>query len=210
MSMLSLITGLVIAALLLPPNAWAEAAIAFSQEDYGAWHFGTAYNYQKALEANNAALERCNSEGGINCVIVTNFSDSCAAVAVQVGNNGWSAGFGTHAPQAEKEALMRCMALTGLQCKIAVSFCDSVKEAVKTVICVHPVFTEEYKLRQTIDGSPQRTDYVAAAINYLRLKYCREIEGLVTADHETHIGDNCYQRSGFFRGERVFWGECLE
>jgi hypothetical protein len=78
------------------------------------------------------------------------------------------------------------------------------------VICIKPVFTEEHRLRATIDGTPQKTDQVAAAINYLHERYCREIEGQLTADQNQFVGDNCYQYSGVFRGERVFWGACLE
>jgi invasion protein IalB len=47
------------------------------------------------------------------------------------------------------------------------------QENVNTVICIKPVFTEEHRLRATIDGTPQKTDQVAAAINYLHERYCR-------------------------------------
>jgi hypothetical protein len=71
----------------------------------------------------------------------------------------------------------------------------AVQDTRRELICMHPVFTEEYKLRATIDGSPSRTDYVAAAINYLRVKYCRQIDGNaiqeLNSDQDTHIGDNC-------------------
>jgi hypothetical protein len=49
-----------------------------------------------------------------------------------------------------------------------------------------------------------------AAINYWRRKYCRDTEDKLAADEETQVGDNCYQYSSLFRGERVYWGACLE
>jgi len=84
------------------------------------------------------------------------------------------------------------------------------RENVNTVICIKPVFTEERRLRGTIDGNPQTTDQVAVKINYLHARYCRQIEGRLSPDQTQFVGDNCYQYSGVFRGERVFWGSCLE
>jgi hypothetical protein len=78
-----------------------------------------------------------------------------------------------------------------------------------TLICIHPVFTEETRLVDTLDGSEARTNYVAEAINYLRLEYCRKSNGIIAADQSTNIGHQCYQYSGPFRDERVYWGECV-
>jgi len=61
-----------------------------------------------------------------------------------------------------------------------------------------------------MDGTQKKTDEVADAINYLRAKYCREIEGNPVSEQEAHLSDNCYQYTGIFRGERVYWGACLE
>jgi hypothetical protein len=77
-------------------------------------------------------------------------------------------------------------------------------------ICIHPVFREEIKLKDRLGGTSARSEYVANAIIYLRSKYCRLFGGNVRADRTTHVGENCYQNSGLFRGERVYWGECLE
>jgi hypothetical protein len=80
----------------------------------------------------------------------------------------------------------------------------------KKWICLHPVFTEEMRLKCALDGTPARTDYVTKAIIYLRSKYCRMFDGEVTADQTEHVGENCYENSGSFRGERVYWGQCYE
>lgn len=86
--------------------------------------------------------------------------------------------------------------------------------SVSKLICIHPVFTTEYELMQAINGSSSRTQRIAAAINYLHLKYCREVTGpvaqAITADQDRQVGDACHQYSGVFRGERVYWGSCAE
>jgi hypothetical protein len=91
------------------------------------------------------------------------------------------------------------------------------RENVRTIICIHPVFTEEKRLENLIfsagDAPTAQASgrYVAEAVKYLRDQYCRPIEGTLTADQRTAIPDtNCYQESGIFRGERVYWGECYE
>jgi hypothetical protein len=77
-------------------------------------------------------------------------------------------------------------------------------------ICLQPVFTEEMRLKTTVDGTPTQTEFVANAIIYLRQKYCGTTKENLTADKTEHVAENCYQNSGLFRGERVYWGECYE
>jgi hypothetical protein len=79
-----------------------------------------------------------------------------------------------------------------------------------TLICIHPIFTEETSLVDTLDGSEARTNYVAEVINYLRLRYCRKSNDRIAADQSTDIGHQCYQHSGLFRDERVYWRGCAE
>lgn len=186
----------------------AEASIAFSQEPGGGWRFGTAYNYETVYEAEETALKHC-SKSGTRCTSISQFNNACAALAVQRSNNGWSVSTNVNAAQAEKKALKRCQTM-GLRCKIVTSFCDSVKEIVKTVICTRPVFREEHKLKIELMETPEASDRISAAIVYLRQKYCREIEGALSSDNEEHVGDNCFQYSTVFRGERVYWGRCWE
>jgi hypothetical protein len=75
-----------------------------------------------------------------------------------------------------------------------------------TRICTQPVFGDELTLKSFINGSEKVTDFLADAIHYLRTKYCREVDVALTSDQSTHLGDNCYEYSGIFRGERVFGG----
>jgi hypothetical protein len=197
------------ACIVLPTPCFAEAAYAFGQNpSNGSWAHGGAYNYSTAVEAENRALQSC-AENGPNCSVVSTFNNQCFAVAVQDNGNGYSWKQFPTVAQAEREAINGCAAM-GQSCTVRASFCDTVKEVVKTLICTQPVFAEEYKLRASIDGTPARTAYVTQAINYLRTKYCREIEGHLNSDQESHIGDNCFQSSGLFRGERVYWGQCSE
>jgi tetratricopeptide (TPR) repeat protein len=77
-----------------------------------------------------------------------------------------------------------------------------------TLICLHPVFTEEMRLRDQIDGNRSTTIRIAQAINYLNAKYCRLVAEIPEHDGWLGVKDNCFQFTGMFRGERVFWGAC--
>jgi hypothetical protein len=199
----------IIALALWPTLVRAEAAIAFSQEPNGGWQLGTAYNYKTGMEAENAALNNCQKRG-TKCTPVEHFNNSCVAFAVQIGNNGWATRYGSQ-DQAQRDALKAC-ARMGLRCQIQASFCDSIKEVVETLICTRPVFTEEYRLKQTILDNPNAVGESTAAISYLRQKYCRTIEEKPDQDQSEPVGENvnCQQFSGIYRGERVYWGECNE
>ena len=77
------------------------------------------------------------------------------------------------------------------------------------LICLRPMFEEEVRLRQMLDGTSGRTADVAEALQYLRERLCRITREPLEADSEIHVADNCYQYSGVHRGERVYWGACL-
>lgn len=194
--------------LLQPSNCFSEASIAFSQEPTGGWYTGTASNYPTKDAAAQAAAQSCR-KAGTNCQVIVVFNGSCVALAVQVGNNGYSHRYDSQIARARSQALTACAAM-GLECSLQASFCDSVKEVVKTLICTKPVFTEERRLLSTIDGSPDRTEYVVSALAYLYQRYCRDVEEAVYSDEQVPVGDNCTQYSGLFRGEKVYWGQCHE
>lgn len=81
------------------------------------------------------------------------------------------------------------------------------------LLCTQPVFKEELRLRGTLDGSRAQTEKVAAAINYLHEKYCRETTDWPEADLTQDVGNTggaCNIFSGMLRGERVYWGYCAE
>lgn len=197
-----------IALLLRPSNCFSEGSIAFSQEPDGGSYAGWANNYGTQREASDAALQSCG-KAGTNCLPVANFNNSCVALAVQVGSNGYAIRYDPQITQASRQALWACAAM-GLQCRLQASFCDAVKEVTKTLICTHPVFTEERNLLSTVDGSQERTEYVATAIVYLYRRYCRDTEEELLFDEQLPVGDNCTQYAGMFRGEKVYWGQCHE
>jgi hypothetical protein len=195
-------------ALTVPHHAGAEGAYAYGQGHNGAWSGGSAYNYSTAQEAIDSATQRCEQRG-IPCQLVTQVQSTCFAVAVQNGNNGWGWATRGDLSDARREALQSCQR-NGLECSISEAFCDAVIEQQKALICVRPTFEQETKLRAMIDGSDARTREVADAILYIRDRFCRTTTDTMVSDTETHLSDNCYQYSGLFRGERVYWGQCLE
>jgi hypothetical protein len=79
-----------------------------------------------------------------------------------------------------------------------------------TLICLRPVFMEELRLRDRIDGNRATTIWVAQAINHLNAKYCRLVDVMPQQDDSVYVKHSCVQYTGIFRGERVFWGKCWE
>jgi hypothetical protein len=77
-----------------------------------------------------------------------------------------------------------------------------------TLICLHPVFAEELRLLQEFDGNQSTAVRIVQNINYLRAKYCRLVHEILRSDGDALIKENCFQYTGMFRGERVFWGAC--
>jgi hypothetical protein len=140
---------------------------------------------------------------------VSGFSNICIGFAVQVGHNGWASRASANLADAKRQALRACRAM-GLRCNLGASFCDTVKEVVETLICTHPIFTEEERLRTSLFDDPNNVQQVAAAIAYLHNKYCRTVQDDLISDQSEHVVENCYQYSGMYRGERVYWGRCLE
>jgi hypothetical protein len=192
-----------------PSNCLGEGSIAFSQESSGRSYVGGAYNHPTQQAASADALQRCR-KAGTNCIeIAANFGGTCVALALQVGNNGYAVGYHAQIAQARNEALRTCSRM-GTRCYIEASFCDTFKEVAKTLICTHPVFTEERRLLSTFDGTRARAESIGAAIAYLYQRYCRDIEEELVIDGRIHVGDNCTQYSGMFRGETVYWGSCSE
>lgn len=193
--------------------AYCVGAYALGQADNGAWTAGTAYNFNTESDASAAALSRCArgwQNGGPNCKVQATFRNTCFAYAIQNSSNGGSTGYGRTVQEAQSSALASCQNM-GLPCSVRESFCDTVQEEVGTLICTEPVFTEERRLRATINGDPAVTRQVAAAVNYLRARYCREITGPPPdMVQSTLIGDNCSQESGYYLGDLVYWGSCAD
>jgi hypothetical protein len=87
---------------------------------------------------------------------------------------------------------------------------NEVANSDSTLICLQPVFSEEQRLKQLINGNHATTLWVAQAINYLRAKYCLQASGTPEHDSSTQVAETCFQYSGIYRGERVYWGGCFE
>lgn len=121
-SVLPLITLLVAE----PTPLFAEAAIAFGQWD-GGWASGISSDNRTQADAQNGAMNACNSKG-FNCGIRLNFSNACGALAVQVGSNGYAVASRPDEYSARQSALATCVRM-GLACEIKAARCDSVSEA---------------------------------------------------------------------------------
>ncbi|MGJ0620910.1 MAG: DUF4189 domain-containing protein [Methylocystis sp.] len=105
---------------------FAEAAIAFGQWD-GGWASGISSDNRTQADAQNGAMNACNSKG-FNCGIRLNFSNACGALAVQVGSNGYAVASRPDEYSARQSALATCVRM-GLACEIKAARCDSVSEA---------------------------------------------------------------------------------
>ena len=156
-------------------------------------------------------MEDCEKNGGNACTLVGDvFNNLCAALAVQIGGNGYSVSRKPNKEDAGKQALSSCNRM-GTRCRVVGTVCDSVKE--RHVICTQPVFKEEFRLKQTLDGTAEKTESVTQAIRYLNDRYCRAMyDDYPDSDQEEGIEgvELCRQYSGMFRGERVYWGQCFE
>lgn len=197
------------AGLALGSDARSEGALAFGQFGNGGWAAGTAFNYPTMAEAEAAALARCSAQGAA-CEIRQAFQEICFAYAVQKHGNGWGGSSAPTEQEARSNALQTCHK-HGLRCTVRESGCDTLREVARNVICTRPVFTEERRLRTMLMDHPERAEHVADVINYLTLKYCRVVhEDLEQEGEVGHLGDNCHQQYGTYRGERVYWGGCYE
>lgn len=79
----------------------------------------------------------------------------------------------------------------------------------ETLICSQPLVEVELALKAKIDGTRKKTIEIADALNFLHRKFCRvTLESLEEATREQK-SDTCYQMSGNYRGETVYWGECF-
>ena len=191
--------------------ASAETAVFFSQNRNGGWSAGWHSNQSTKREAYQLGMEDCEKNGGTACTLVGDvFSNACVALAVQSGGNGYSMVVRPTKDEASKLALSRCNRM-GARCRVVGTVCDDVKE--RQVICTKPVFKEEFRLKQTLDGTPEKTKSVTEAINYLNSQYCRTTyDDFPDSDESEPVEgvEMCRQYSGLFRGERVYWGLCHE
>lgn len=205
------LVALVVACGLCSPPAFSETIIFFSQNPNGGWAVGWHSNRLSKKEAYFGGLENCEENRGTNCVPVGDaFNNMCVGIAAGVGHNGYATRGSSNKDDAGRQALAACNGM-GRPCRLAGVVCDSVRE--RQVICTKPVFAEEFKLKQSLDGSQEKTEKVAQAIKYLNDKYCRAMyDEYPESDQSEAVQgvEMCRQYSGMFRGERVYWGQCHE
>lgn len=81
---------------------------------------------------------------------------------------------------------------------------------VSTLICVNPVFTEEQRLKREAASTPTKASETEEAVRYLHQKYCREVNAgaELQLSQKVALGGGCFQYSGQYRGEKVYWGAC--
>ena len=96
-------------------------SIVFSQEDDGGYAWGMAWSYDSRSSAKNKALDECQSRGGSSCSEISWFRNACGALAVG-DDNGYGAGEGTTAHDAEYLALKGCRE-HNFNCSLVITKC---------------------------------------------------------------------------------------
>ncbi len=107
---------------ILRSNGYADGAIAFGEYGEGGWASGYASNTLTEADARTTAMVNCNARG-YNCIVRSTFKDTCAALAVQDGGNGWAISLSENPDLAQADVQQRCHSY-GLPCSIQTVFCD--------------------------------------------------------------------------------------
>jgi hypothetical protein len=111
----------------------AEAALAFGQGSGGTqWAVGGAWNYANVADAEAKAAQNCQSRGP-NCRTVRTFKNTCIALAVQDGANGYAWQVDADIEAARQQALNACTKY-GRACTVKQSFCDATPTAPATPV----------------------------------------------------------------------------
>lgn len=110
----------------LSTSGRCEGALAYSQNYNGGWGVGYSENLQTKDEARGTAMQECLKRG-IACRVLTQFHNSCAALAVANVGNAFAYATRDDIVEARQEALRRC-AIMGTPCSIRAAFCDAVSE----------------------------------------------------------------------------------
>jgi hypothetical protein len=136
---LSLTAAACLAAILVSTDmAAAEGAVAVALPAEGAQHgfaYGIAHGKKSADEARTAALEGCRNATEdeklqLLCEVLHDFSNHCAAIAVDPEDGTPGAGLGIADTQraAEADALAECEQNAGAarkgECQVSTSYCD--------------------------------------------------------------------------------------
>jgi Domain of unknown function (DUF4189) len=104
-----------------PPDPGPEWATRWGAIATANGAFGTANNFPIARKAEKAAMNRCQANGGKDCVITLSFANQCAALAWGSTVNSTKAA--ANIGEAEGNAMSTCNAEAG-NCKIYYSACS--------------------------------------------------------------------------------------
>ena len=116
MGVLTRFAGVIVLALgVVPGHAWADGAIAKSEQG----RVGISFNYRGPRAADERAVEEC----GWRCRVVFRFRGQCAAAAVgRDGGGGWASR--DRLGRAEDAALENCREQGNHGCRIEARGCD--------------------------------------------------------------------------------------
>jgi hypothetical protein len=118
-----LLAMVVVASTWHPSKAAAAAAFAVGRNAQTSWGSGVV-DRPTASEAQQEALRRCSIRGPASCSVVTTFSRTCLAIAVQIGRNGYGWATRPTIGEARNTVLSQCLA-HGVPCDVKVALCDS-------------------------------------------------------------------------------------
>jgi Domain of unknown function (DUF4189) len=95
-------------------------AIAYSKKDRIS---GWSFEQVDRASAERVALQNCNKEGGVKCLIETSFNATCGAIAADGDQVTWGTG-GTEAA-AKRFAMAECAKLDVKKCAVEASVCSA-------------------------------------------------------------------------------------
>lgn len=95
-------------------------AIAYSKKDRIS---GWSFEQVDRASAERAALQYCNKEGGVKCLVETSFNATCGAVAADGDLVAW--GTAGTAAGAKQFAVAECTRLGGKKCEVEASVCSA-------------------------------------------------------------------------------------
>jgi hypothetical protein len=105
------------------PTVWESrwGAIAVDEKT---GHVGVIANQNSKSDAQKTALQQCINNSGINCKIVSTYSNQCIAVAEKPGGGGWNARTASEISAAENNAINTCEKYINAKCDIRYSACS--------------------------------------------------------------------------------------
>src|ERR1700733_6585140 len=101
----------------------AHGSIAYGYTPANAIRFTTSQNEFTAGNAQIAASQQCRLEGLRNCGTLTNFENTCTAVAI-AASGGYNIATGKDTDRAGRSAIASCASQRQGACNVATVVCD--------------------------------------------------------------------------------------